>query len=70
MIRTGRIVQFLGTCTDIDDRKQAEEKLRASEERLRLLTEAMPQIVWTAHAGRDLRLLQSPVLQVHRSARG
>ena len=45
---SGRIVRFLGTCTDIDDRKRAEEKLRASEERLRMLTEAMPQIVWTA----------------------
>ncbi len=44
----GRIVRFLGTCADIDDHKRAEEKLRASEERLRLLTEAMPQIVWTA----------------------
>ena len=44
----GRIVRFLGTCTDIDDHKRAEEKLRASEERLRLLTEAMPQIIWTA----------------------
>ena len=44
----GRIVRFLGTCTDIDDHKHTEEKLRASEERLRLLTEAMPQIIWTA----------------------
>ena len=44
----GRIVRFLSTCTDIDDHKHTEEKLRASEERLRLLTEAMPQIIWTA----------------------
>jgi two-component system sensor histidine kinase/response regulator len=33
---------------DITDRKRAEEELRASEERWRSLTEALPQLVWTA----------------------
>ncbi len=35
---------------DISERKRAEEKLRASEERFRVLSEAMPQIVWSADA--------------------
>ena len=38
----GRVVRWFGTCTDIDDRKRAEEALRYSEERLRQLVALMP----------------------------
>ncbi len=44
----GRIVKWFGTCTDIEDQKQAHEALAQSEERFRQLADAMPQIVWTA----------------------
>ena len=44
----GRIVKWFGTCTDIEDQKQAQEALARSEERFRQLADAMPQIVWTA----------------------
>ncbi len=45
---SGRVVRRFGTATDIDDRMQAEEALRADEQRFRFLAESIPQMVWTA----------------------
>ncbi len=42
------IREWVGTCTDINDRKQAEDALKQSEERYRSLTTATAQIVWMA----------------------
>jgi PAS domain S-box-containing protein len=41
---------FTGFIRDISERKQAEEKLRASERTLRELTETIPQMLWSAEA--------------------
>jgi formate hydrogenlyase transcriptional activator len=41
----GTIVRWYGTSTDIDDRKQAEDKLRQSERELRQLANMLPQCV-------------------------
>jgi PAS domain S-box-containing protein len=38
----GHITRWFGTCTDIDDRRRAEERLRDSEERFRSLMEQSP----------------------------
>ena len=46
--RTGAIVRWFCTGTDIDDQKKTQEELRRSEERFRLLAEAIPQKVWMA----------------------
>jgi PAS domain S-box-containing protein len=46
----GRVVRWFGTNTDITDQRDAAEKLRASEERFRTLTEAVPNIVWNSDA--------------------
>src|SRR5258708_1594238 len=43
----GEILHWVGTCTDIEDQKQAEQKLKASEQNWRVLAETVPQLVWT-----------------------
>ncbi|WP_135468602.1 PAS domain S-box protein [Crenalkalicoccus roseus] len=44
----GRIVEWVGANADIHPRKMAEAALRASQERFRILAEAMPHLVWQA----------------------
>ncbi|MEG4293900.1 PAS domain S-box protein [Microcoleus sp. C2C3] len=46
----GSIREWVGTCSDIHDRKQAEDAIKQSEERYRSLIAATSQIVWTADA--------------------
>ncbi|EFH88467.1 PAS domain S-box protein [Ktedonobacter racemifer] len=43
----GQIVKWVGTCTDIEDQKQAEQKLKESRENFRVLAETLPHLVWT-----------------------
>jgi len=44
----GSLSRIAGLAEDITDRKLPEEALRESEQRWRSLTEALPQLVWTA----------------------
>jgi PAS domain S-box-containing protein len=44
----GRPIRFIGSFVEITDLKRAEEALRESEQRWRSLTEALPQLVWSA----------------------
>ena len=46
----GSIVSVRGTVQDISALKQREQEFRESEAKFRTLTEAMPQIVWTARS--------------------
>jgi PAS domain S-box-containing protein len=48
------VLSWFGTCTDIDDQKRAQDRLRRNEERFRLLAEAIPLLVWTATPEGDL----------------
>ena len=47
----GTILKYVGTCTDIDDRKRAEQQLKASEENWHVLAEMIPQLVWVGQLG-------------------
>jgi PAS domain S-box-containing protein len=47
---TGQPIKLVGTVEDITEARAARELLRQSEDRFRIITEAMPQIVWTASA--------------------
>ena len=42
----GKVLKFIGTTTDIDDQKRAEEKIRQSESELRQVLDVAPQHVY------------------------
>ena len=52
----GKIIRWYATATDINDRKQAEQKLRQSEQDLRAITDSIrqPIVVLTPDGGRTL----------------
>ena len=42
----GKVVRFVGTSTDIDDQKRAQEELRASGAKLRRVIDTIPTLSW------------------------
>jgi PAS domain S-box-containing protein len=50
----GTILHWVGTCTDIDEQKRAEQQLNESRENWRVLAETVPQLVWTARPDNSL----------------
>jgi len=71
LTETGEIMRWYGTVEDIDDRKKAEEALRASEARLQAIFDAVPVglIIAEAPSGRIVKgnpqaekILRSPVV--------
>ena len=58
-----QITGFLGIAQDVTARTAAEESLRASEQRYRLLTENMRDVVWTADANMNLTYM-SPSMKL------
>ncbi|WP_373511089.1 PAS domain-containing protein [Persicitalea sp.] len=48
--KAGKVQQWIGTNTDINDQVKAEEVLKQSEAQLRQMSDFMPQLVWTTDA--------------------
>jgi PAS domain S-box-containing protein len=60
---SGRVVQWYGTCIDIEDRKRAADAVRASELRFRLIVHSIPGMVATMTPDGDLELVNQPVME-------
>jgi hypothetical protein len=61
--QSGKVVKWYGTNTDIDDRKRAEDELRASEHEFRLIVDSIPGLVCTMSAAGEVELLNRQVLE-------
>jgi PAS domain S-box-containing protein len=57
-----QVVQWYGTCIDIEDRKRAEERLRDRERDLSMIIETMPGLVWCAAANGELTYVNRRIL--------
>jgi PAS domain S-box-containing protein len=46
----GKVLKFVGTTTDIDDQKRAQEELKERERDLRLIIDTIPTQLWWTHS--------------------
>jgi PAS domain-containing protein len=59
----GKVLKFVGTTTDIDDQKRAEEALRASETNLRQILDGIPGLVCTLSPTGRIELANRQLLE-------
>ncbi len=55
--RDGRFLGYIGSCSDITERKAAETQLRGGEARVRALVDSLPQLLWSARPDGDFDYL-------------
>ena len=60
---SGRVIRWYGVATDIEDWKRAEEAVRASEERLRLIVDNIPGLVGTRAATGEPEVVNRQMLE-------
>ena len=61
----GKVLKFVGTTTDIDDQKRAQEALRASETDLRQTLDTIPGIVAVTSTSGEIMWLSKPLLDYY-----
>jgi PAS domain S-box-containing protein len=59
---SGKVAKWYGTNIDIEDRKRAEEAVRARERDLALIIETIPALVWCAAPGGELTYVNRRIL--------
>jgi PAS domain S-box-containing protein len=59
----GKVLKFVGTTTDIDDQKRAQEELRASETNLRQTVNSIPGLICTMNPAGEIEELNRPLLE-------
>jgi PAS domain S-box-containing protein len=59
----GKVLKFVGTSSDIDDQKRAEQELRASENNFRQIVNSIPGLVCTLDAAGEIQQLNRPLLE-------
>ncbi|WP_228052486.1 PAS domain S-box protein [Nodosilinea sp. LEGE 07298] len=59
----GKTLGYVGTLTDISDRKQSENAMRESEEKFRQLAEVVDAVFWILHLNRTDRVYVSPAYE-------
>ena len=60
---SGKIVKWYGTNTDLEERKRAEEAVRANEQNLRLIVNTIPGLVSTVNAAGEVELINRQLLE-------
>lgn len=65
----GRIVRWYGTNTDIEDRRQAEDALRASEHNFRLIVDTIPALVCTMTPSGALERVNQQIIDYFEKSR-
>jgi PAS domain S-box-containing protein len=59
---SGKVVKWHGTNVDIEERRRAEEVVRARERELELIVETIPALVWCADLGGELTYVNRRIL--------
>ena len=59
----GKVLKFVGTTTDIDDQKRAEEELRGSETNLRQIVDSIPGLVCALSPEGEVELVNRQLLE-------
>jgi len=58
----GKVLKFVGTTTNIDDQKRAQEELRASESSLRKIVDSIPGFICTLSPTGEIQQVNRPLL--------